>query len=1058
MCVNDVKRWPVWIAVATAFVLGGGRAAFGAERLCDPAYEDCRAPILQLIQNETVGIDVAFWFMEDSRFSSAIISRWNAGVPVRVLLDPRGDASHPDNATVRAQLVAAGIPIRVRTASGILHWKTMLFAGQNTVEFSGANYSPFEFLPVTPYANYEDEAVYFSDDPAVVNSFKTKWDDLWTDTTSYADFANIVPPLVRIYPTFTIDSSLDFPPGSSSVDYANKCVARYNKETQKIDVAMFRITDQRHTNAIIAAAARGVQIRLITEQEEYRNPDRLWDAWNVDRLWAAGIAIRQRGHAGLNHQKSILLYSQALTIFGSSNWTSPSANSQQEHNYFTTKPWIFQWFVDQFERKWNNLGPSPETAPFAPLPPDKPTYLSPANLTVGVSTATATTLKWDGGPWAHVYDVYFGVDPNPPLFAANLNLGPTDPASPKATQKFVLPAIQPGTTYYWRIVSRTMAGLTASGPTYSFTTAGSPPPPPPPPPGTSTIVIWAKDVPPGNVFGSWQFLSDASAAGSVALWLPDRGTAKISPPLAGPSNYFDLAFSATAGVPYHMWIRMRAQGNSLSNDSVSVQFDDSVDAFGSPMWRIGSTTGAEVLLRDGSTASISAWGWADSGFGTFGPDVYFSSTGQHTLRLQQRDDGAIVDQIVISPDTYVRAAPGAGTNDATILGSTISGEPAPPPPPPLPSPWVHEDVGTVGVPGSATYDAATGQFTIVAGGADIWGSADAMHLAYQPLTGDGSIVARVVSLQNTSTSAKAGVVVRESLAPGAANAAMLLTAGKGLAFQRRFTTGGSTVTSVGALSPAPYWVRLDRAGDTFSAYQSVDGSTWTLVGTDTVVMGPSVYIGMEATSHTVAMTTTAKIDRVSVTMGTYTPPPPPPPLPDPWQHADIGAVGVAGGATFDSASSTFTVKGAGADVWGTADALHYAYMPLVGDGALVARAASIQNTASWAKAGVMIRETLDPGSAQAFALVSFAKGVAFQRRDATGATSVSTAGPLVSAPYWIKLERQGDTFTASASPDGATWTVVGTDTIPMAQAVYVGLAVSSHTTSATATATFDSVH
>ncbi len=53
----------------------------------------------------------------------------------------------------------------------------------------------------------------------------------------------------------------------------------------------------------------------------------------------------------LEHEKLVLLYGQGITIFGSSNWTSPSANYQQEHNYFTTKSWIFQWFVDEFERK-----------------------------------------------------------------------------------------------------------------------------------------------------------------------------------------------------------------------------------------------------------------------------------------------------------------------------------------------------------------------------------------------------------------------------------------------------------------------------------------------------------------------------------------------------------------------------------------------------------------------------------------------------------------------------------------------------------------------------------
>ena len=180
-------------------------------------------------------------------------------------------------------------------------------------------------------------------------------------------------------------------------------------------------------------------------------------------------------------------------------------------------------------------------------------------------------------------------------------------------------------------------------------------------------------------------------------------------------------------------------------------------------------------------------------------------------------------------------------------------------------------------------------------------------------------------------------------------------------------------------------------------------------------------------------------------------------LPDGWTSQDVGAVGKAGSSAFDWSTNTFTIKGAGADVWGAADAFQFAYRQMTGDGVVVARVASVSNTAAWVKAGVMIRETLDPGSTHAFMLASYSKGLAFQRRTVTGGTTVSTAGAAVVAPYWVKLERAGSTFNAYSSPDGATWTLVGTDTIPMASTVYVGLAVSSHTTGALATATFDNV-
>ena len=97
---------------------------------------------------------------------------------------------------------------------------------------------------------------------------------------------------------------------------------------------MYRITDRAHTDAMIAAVQRGVRVRLITEPTIYRNRRALWHAWNVDRLWMAGISMRVRPR-GLNHQKTVAAARTDATIFGSSNWTSPSNQSQQEHNYFS---------------------------------------------------------------------------------------------------------------------------------------------------------------------------------------------------------------------------------------------------------------------------------------------------------------------------------------------------------------------------------------------------------------------------------------------------------------------------------------------------------------------------------------------------------------------------------------------------------------------------------------------------------------------------------------------------------------------------------------------------
>ena len=98
-----------------------------------------------------------------------------------------------------------------------------------------------------PDVNHVDELIYFTNDPAIVNSFQTKYDDLWTSTSGYANYANITTPLTRKFPPSTISSEMNFPPGA---DFANRSVGRYNAETKQIDAIMFRITDRRHIGRV----------------------------------------------------------------------------------------------------------------------------------------------------------------------------------------------------------------------------------------------------------------------------------------------------------------------------------------------------------------------------------------------------------------------------------------------------------------------------------------------------------------------------------------------------------------------------------------------------------------------------------------------------------------------------------------------------------------------------------------------------------------------------------------------------------------------------------------
>lgn len=175
-----------------------------------------------------------------------------------------------------------------------------------------------------------------------------------------------------------------------------------------------------------------------------------------------------------------------------------------------------------------------------------------------------------------------------------------------------------------------------------------------------------------------------------------------------------------------------------------------------------------------------------------------------------------------------------------------------------------------------------------------------------------------------------------------------------------------------------------------------------------------------------------------------------------WLTEDVGPVGATG--SFNLSGGTFTVQGSGADIWANSDEFRYVFQALSGDCSITARVLNMQNTTGWAKAGVMIRESLDPASKYVINFMSPANGTAMQQRSTTGgsASGVGNATGLA-APYWVRLVRTGSTFASFVSPDGLNWTPSGTTTVGMNANVYVGLAVCSHVDGTLCQAQFDNV-
>jgi hypothetical protein len=249
------------------------------------------------------------------------------------------------------------------------------------------------------------------------------------------------------------------------------------------------------------------------------------------------------------------------------------------------------------------------------------------------------------------------------------------------------------------------------------------------------------------------------------------------------------------------------------------------------------------------------------------------------------------------------------------------------------------------------------------------------------------------------------------------------------------------------------WLKLVRAGTTFTSYESTDGTNWTLIGMKTVSMTGKVDIGLFDTSHDAVQVSTAAFDHVKITTV-----PVPGPLPAPWTDTDVGSPAIAGSAGYTPSTKTFTVNGAGADIFGTppTDQFHYVDQPLGGNGngTLIARVTSQTNTSSNAKSGIIIKQSTTAGSPYILIEVQ-PGGIVKVQYDFTG--SVQVASIYNFPDVWMKLVSLNGTYTAYLSGDGTNWQPVFSKNLAFTFPATVGLFECSHNAGQLGTATFDNV-
>ncbi len=371
--------------------------------------------------------------------------------------------------------------------------------------------------------------------------------------------------------------------------------------------------------------------------------------------------------------------------------------------------------------------------------------------------------------------------------------------------------------------------------------------------------------------------------------------------------------------------------------------------------------------------------------------------------------------------------------------------------------WAQADIGAPQIAGSV--QSGTGAYStlhlLTGAGIGASGRSDQLQFVYLPIATDADFSACVEATQGADPALSVGLMLRESLDPSARTAAVLFSPAKGVAFQARITPGALPVVGRYDAGAPPLCLRLIRRGTTIDAYASADRTTWTPLGRATVSMPASALLGLALSSNGSAVKARALVSSMKLSLPVADPGLPlvtGGPLPTPWVSGDVGSPASAGVDAYDG--QTFSVTGAGQQIGGTADQFHYVYRPVSGDAEVIARVDSVSAGDPLARAGIMLRATLQPGSQNAFVGTTAGKAVVFSRRPSAGGLTIEARPSNLAAPGWVRLARRGNELAAFWSTDGVAWTSIGTQTISMPSTIYAGMAVSSRNASLAATARF----
>ena len=489
------------------------------------------------------------------------------------------------------------------------------------------------------------------------------------------------------------------------------------------------------------------------------------------------------------------------------------------------------------------------------VPPKTAYYPDPADGTEFVPRNTI--LTWAPGLGAQLHTVYIGEDFDTVNEAAGgVAMEPLSytPGSLKLAK-----------TYYWR-VDEDDGDNTYKGDIWSFTTEGAVTNPNP--------ADGAMDVNPTQIL-TWD--AGAIAASHEVYFGSDsdavKNATKASPEYKGPKALGEESYDPGILALTTTYYWRIDEINGVNPDS----------PWAGDVWSF--TTSDFFVIDDfedyDAWDNQIYWFWKD-GLGYVAHDTEPAYSGNGTGSAVGNDTPPYIEESIVHggsqsmPYTYNNNMLLAKYSEAELTLDAVRD-------------WTAEGVTDLSLwfrgypePTGSFVEGPVGTYTMTGSGADIWGNSDEFHFAFKTLSGAGSIVAKVQSIENTWSWAKAGVMIRETLDPNSAHAMMVVTPTEGISFQRRNVAGDTTAEDTTGGISAPYWVKIDRdvAGN-FIAYSSTNGSTWQMQGLpDNISMGSNVYIGLIVVSTRAALTCQAVLSNVTTTGA----------VGQQWAHQDIGIV------------------------------------------------------------------------------------------------------------------------------------------------------------------------